>query len=194
MTEQQKKTLGLAIASFVCGLLFLFPLLGFIFSVVAVVLGIVSLVKISNNKDEFKGSGLAIAGISLGALGILLVPIVALLAAIAIPNLLRARVNANDALAKSTLKTLAVASETFATANQGVYPMNIMDLTAANPPYIQNAYCGETISGFMFLCSFAEDGYIFKAAPVQIGTTGTTTYTITTGGVLTPKTLGPISP
>ena len=46
----------------------------------------------------------------------IVVAIIALLAAIAIPNLLRARVSANDALAQSTLRAISTAAETFGTA------------------------------------------------------------------------------
>ncbi|MBP6342844.1 MAG: prepilin-type N-terminal cleavage/methylation domain-containing protein, partial [Candidatus Omnitrophica bacterium] len=52
----------------------------------------------------------------------IVVAIIALLAAIAIPNLLRAKMSANDALAKATLRSLSTASESYATSNQGNYP------------------------------------------------------------------------
>jgi len=186
MTEQQKKTLGLAIASLICGLLFIFPLLGILFSLLAIILGIVALVKISNNKDTLKGKGLAIAGISLGAFGIIILPIVALLIAIAVPNLLRARVSANDALAKSTLRTLATASETYAAENEGAYPSSVYDLIHGDRPYIENTYCGEENAGFAYTCHFNDSSYTFIAEPVDPGASGTTTFTITTGGVMTP--------
>ena len=116
----------------------------------------------------------------------IVIAIIALLAAIAIPNLLRAKISANDALAKSTLRTLSTASETFATANSGNYPLQITSLTGASPAYINKAYCTETVSGFSYSCTFGASGYTFTSAPVTVGTSGTTTYTVTTGGVLTP--------
>lgn len=116
----------------------------------------------------------------------IVVAIIALLAAIAIPNLLRAKISANDALAKSTLRSLSTASETFATANTGNYPTDISSLTGATPPYIQTNYCGATISGFTFGCTMTAGAYTFVATPVTAGTSGTTTWTISTGGVLTP--------
>lgn len=116
----------------------------------------------------------------------IVVAIIALLAAIAIPNLLRAKISANDALAKSTLRSLSTASETFATANTGNYPADIDSLTDATPPYINTDYCDRTISGFEFDCTFSAGYYTFTATPVTVGTSGTTTFTITTGGVLTP--------
>ncbi len=118
----------------------------------------------------------------------IVVAIIALLAAIAIPNLLRAKISANDALAKSTLRSLSTASETFATANTGNYPVDITSLTGATPPYINTEYCATTVSGFNYSCTFDASGghYTYTATPVTVGTSGTTTYTITTGGILTP--------
>jgi type IV pilus assembly protein PilA len=115
----------------------------------------------------------------------IVVAIIALLAAIAIPNLLRAKVSANDALAQSTLRAMSTAAETFGTANNGNYPSNITALTNATPPYLNTNYCdGTSRSGFNFLCtSMTAGGYTFTANAVTIGTTGSTNYTILTGGV-----------
>lgn len=117
----------------------------------------------------------------------IVVAIIALLAAIAIPNLLRARISANDALAKSTLRSLSTAAESFATANAGNYPADMTALVEATPPYINNDYCDQTISGYAYTCDLDVGSYTFTATPVTEGTTGTTTYTIATGGVLVPN-------
>ena len=116
----------------------------------------------------------------------IVVAIIALLAAIAIPNLLRARISANDALAKSTLRSLSTSAETYATANTGNYPTAITDLTGATPPYINKAYCATTVSGFQYVCTFGAGSYSLEAEPITVGTSGTTTFTMTTGGVLSP--------
>ena len=116
----------------------------------------------------------------------IVVAIIALLAAIAIPNLLRAKMSANDALAKATLRSLSTASESYATSNSGNYPVAETSLTGATPPYSNKAYCGTTVSGYGFVCTFNATSYSFVATPGTVGTSGTTTYTITTGGVLTP--------
>ena len=116
----------------------------------------------------------------------IVVAIIALLAAIAIPNLLRAKISANDALAKSTLRSLSTSSETFATSNSGNYPGNMTSLTGATPPYINTDYCGNTVSGFVYACTNSASGYSYTATPGTVGTSGTTTFTITTGGILTP--------
>ena len=117
----------------------------------------------------------------------IVVAIIALLAAIAIPNLLRAKMSANDALAMGTLRTMSTASETYATANNGSYPLQITSLTNATPPYMSRNYCTSTFSGYTYNCNgFAAGGYTITATPTAVGTSGTTVYTITTGGVLTP--------
>jgi len=58
----------------------------------------------------------------------IVVAIIALLAAIAIPNLLRARMTSNDSLAKATLRAMSTAAESYGTANQGNYPVGITPL------------------------------------------------------------------
>jgi type IV pilus assembly protein PilA len=114
----------------------------------------------------------------------IVVAIIALLAAIAIPNLLRAKISANDALAKGKLRTLSTASETFATTQSGNYPANIAALTGATPPFLSEDPCGKTMSGYVYTCAFGVGGYTFTATPVTVGTSGTAVYTMTTGGVL----------
>src|SRR3989338_7953226 len=116
----------------------------------------------------------------------IVVAVIALLAAIAIPGLLRAKASANDTLARATLKTLAVESETYANNNAG-YPMDITALTGAVPPYIIiNDPCSNSISGFTYTCTMVAAGYTFIATPDIVGRTGTTTVTLSTGGIWTP--------
>ena len=114
----------------------------------------------------------------------IVVAIIALLAAIAIPNLLRARISANDAMAQGTLRSMSTATETFGTGNNGNYPANFTALVAATPPYIATDYCGVSRAGYSFTCGMDTTGYTFTATPVNVGTTGTTIYTMTTGGLL----------
>jgi prepilin-type N-terminal cleavage/methylation domain-containing protein len=116
----------------------------------------------------------------------IVVAIIALLAAIAIPNLLRAKMSSNDALAKSTLRAISTSCESFATSNSGNYPADETSLTGATPAYLNKSYCGQTLSGYLFTCNFGNPTYDIVAEPVTVGTSGTTTYTISTGGVLVP--------
>ena len=96
------------------------------------------------------------------------------------------QIKANDALAKATLRTLSTASESYATANMGNYPAEMPELTQAVPPYLNNDYCDKEISGFRYTCKMSKTEYKFTGTPVAAGETGSTTFTITTGGVLMP--------
>ncbi len=117
---------------------------------------------------------------------LIVVAIIALLSAIAIPNLLRVRVHANDAATIKVLKALASASDMYATSGFGNYPSDMTSLVGVSPPYIASDYCGTTAVGFTFSCNNSFGGYVYTATPLRVGGTGTTTYTITTGGVLSP--------
>ncbi len=113
----------------------------------------------------------------------IVVAIIALLAAIAIPNLLTARRTANEAAAQANLKTISTAAEVFATANSGTYPANELSLTS-DPTYLNRSYDTLAIQGYSYVCVYGPGGYTFSARPVSVNL-GTRVYTITTGGVLT---------
>ncbi|MBF0521467.1 MAG: prepilin-type N-terminal cleavage/methylation domain-containing protein [Candidatus Omnitrophica bacterium] len=116
----------------------------------------------------------------------IVVAIIALLAAIAIPNLLRAKMSANEALAQSTLRAMSTAAETFASAHNGTYP-TAGQLTTGGPKYIEVDYCdagGNPRSGYNYTCpTQTTTGYSFVATPAS-ASTGSKTFTIVTGGVL----------
>ena len=116
----------------------------------------------------------------------IVVAIIALLAAIAIPNLLRARLNANETTAQATLKTMSTGAESFAAANAGTYPASVAAMCAplATPPYLNENYIGAR-QGYTFASIGAADGtgYCYTATPITPGTTGNRTYGIRTGGV-----------
>ena len=120
----------------------------------------------------------------------IVVAIIALLAAIAIHNLLSARMTANTAAAKANIRSLSTAAETYSTANNGAYPDTVARLTTfigSAGSYCADAAGGATsVQGYQYRCTMTDGGYSLVANPVTVGTTGSTTYTATTGGVLTP--------
>ena len=120
------ETSGKAIASLICGLfIFFFPI-----SIVAVVLGHLSLSEIRRSAGRLKGDGLAIAGLVLGYLGIVFIPFILIIAAIAIPNFLRARIAANEAMAVASVRTLMRAEIGFAQSHPNVgFSCSLSDLT-----------------------------------------------------------------
>ncbi|MGE5197460.1 MAG: prepilin-type N-terminal cleavage/methylation domain-containing protein [Deltaproteobacteria bacterium] len=119
----------------------------------------------------------------------IVVAIIALLAAIAIPNLLRARITANESAAQATLRTISTALETYSAANNGLYSpsdgLAVDDyMRGTTPPYLNKAYCGQTESGYVYGCSIDTGGYTLTARPSNCTTAGTKSFTMTTGGVL----------
>jgi type IV pilus assembly protein PilA len=120
----------------------------------------------------------------------IVVAIIALLAAIAIPNLLQARRTANDAAAQANIRTLSTAAETFSAANtNGLYPASVAELTgyaASTGQFCTDAAGGVTLlQGYNYACTLAAAGYTITARAATCGTTGSRSLSITTGGVLT---------
>ncbi|MDD5060246.1 MAG: prepilin-type N-terminal cleavage/methylation domain-containing protein [Candidatus Omnitrophica bacterium] len=120
----------------------------------------------------------------------IVVAIIALLAAIAVPNLLTARRTANEAAAKATVRSLSTAAETYSTSHSGTYPASVAELTgfiASGGNYCSDAAGATTaVQGYNYACTMTAGGYTFVATPVTLNTTGSVTYTASTGGVLTP--------
>ena len=173
-TEQKKKTPGIAIASLVFGCLFIIPFLGMLFSLTAIVLGIVALVKISKNKEELCGMGLAVAGIVLGGIGIIFIPVImGILAALIIPLFVNTQINAYEANAEATLRMISSEYEMFAAEN-GYYPKNITDAVEL-----------EGSNEYTFSCQTLGDSeYRCQATPVDCGTTGVKVFSMDQTGVL----------
>ena len=112
----------------------------------------------------------------------IVVAIIALLAAIAIPNLLRARLTANETIAQATLRTMSTAFETYAAANAGTYPTAITDLTGVTPSYLNTDYTTGTHSGYTYTVPTWGTSYCIQANP-EAGSQGTT-FSISAGGII----------
>jgi len=111
----------------------------------------------------------------------IVVAIIALLAAIAIPNLLSARRAANEASAKANVRTLVTELETFVSGmGDGAYPANVAAFQAA-PSAAATKYCSTPCNaaagcgGYTYTCTVATTGYNITAAPIS-PQAGTKTY------------------
>ena len=114
----------------------------------------------------------------------IVVAIIALLAAIAIPNLTRAKVNANDSSAKATLKTISTSLENYYAINNS-YPTATTTLLTAGPPYLNQDYFTGTYNGFSFSANLGFGGYSYTATAIPISSSlGSASYTISTGGII----------
>jgi len=106
----------------------------------------------------------------------IVVAIIALLAAIAIPNLLNARRTANDTAAVASLRSMCAEAEVYAAGTgAGAY---INSTTALLPN--TGKLCGTGTGGYTYTCAMATGGYTFVATPFS-AQTGTKTSTRTTG-------------
>ena len=122
----------------------------------------------------------------------IVVAIIAMLAAIAIPNLLYSRMLSNEAVAQGTLKTISSACESFRASDMThAFPATLADLTAATPPYISNvvdtATTGIPKNGYFYeftIIGAAQQQFICSARPSAYQTTGTRTFAINETGQL----------
>ena len=121
----------------------------------------------------------------------IVVAIISLLAAIAIPNLLRARHNANEAASIAALRTISTACESFRSAQTPTtYPANLGALGSASPPYIDDALAGATAAasakqGYYYTYNRVNvNQYTCYANPALANTTGTRIFFVDETGVI----------
>ena len=94
----------------------------------------------------------------------IVVAIIGLLAAIAIPNLLRARINSNEGAVKSDMRAFSSASESYRAAQTPVaYAQAIADLTAAavagQPTYLDTTWDDAIVA------TIGKHGFVFVYTP-----------------------------
>jgi len=107
---------------------------------------------------------------------LIVVVIIGIIAAIAIPNLLAARRGANEGSAISSMRTFHGANVTFqATAGSGSFAPNVAALTGAN--LIDATFGAATGAGATF-GTIAKSGYVFAYAPVAATGTAPSTFTL----------------
>ena len=195
---------GKAIASMVLGLLsFLICFAG----IPAIILGHISRSNIALSKGQLKGEGMALAGLIMGYASLALT-FLAILAAIAIPNLLRSRTAANEASAVGGIRTINTAEVTYAATYPqagfsaslevlgGAYPCNAMSSTKAC--LIDQTLASGLRSGYRFTYQVQDtngdqvmDSYFVQAVPVQPGASGLRSFCSDETGVIRSTTSEP---
>ena len=178
---------GKATASLICGIFgfFVFPV-----PILAIIFGHLALSEIKKSGGRLLGQGRAIAGLVLGYTGILVVvPMMLILAAIAIPNLLRARVAANEASAVSSMRTINAAEVTYRSAYPAVGYACTFGALGGNAAHANSDAAGLLDAqlasgikhGYRFEMASCENGgdeakYQVIASPVTPGSSGTRTF------------------
>jgi type IV pilus assembly protein PilA len=173
------ETSGKAIISLVCGLLFFIPLA----FIAAIVFGHLALSEIRKSAGRLRGDGIALAGLILGYLWIAGIPIFLILAAIAIPNFLRARMAANESSAIASMRTLNAAEMAYSQshADKG-YTCALSDL--AEDRLIDNSLSNGRKAGYaidLMECSTGDQGganvkYRVWAHPLVSNQTGVRSF------------------
>jgi type IV pilus assembly protein PilA len=126
---------------------------------------------------------------------LIVVAIILIIAAIAIPNLLRSRMAANEASAVGSLRTINTAAVTYSTTYPATgYPVTLVSLAPATPAtsaaadLIDVVLSAGTKSGYSF--TFTTDGktpsvgYTDKADPVVVGSSGQRHFFTDQSGVI----------
>jgi competence protein ComGC len=147
-------------------------------------MGHISRAEIRRSGGRKTGDGMALAGLVLGYIGLSIIPLL-IISAIAIPNLLRARMAANEASAAGSLRVLNTSAVVYSTT-YGVFPPSLAALGPSSSPsstaanLIDSALAGGTKSGYIFVYypifrprrEGETEGYIITASPVTPRTTG----------------------
>ena len=206
MNARQARKKGFAVTSLVLGILGL-PTAGLVGlgAMLGIVLGVVGLVKARNEPEEYGGKGLAVAGIALSIVSLAMAPVLGIIAAIAIPSLLRARISANEAAAIGELRSVLAAEMTYRSINGGHYdtleclakPSSCVpgysgpalldpELTRAEPRkgYHRAFYPGPRpgTPGTALVSPSSVTGFAYVAIPLQPGKTGIRSFCVDAGG------------
>jgi len=146
---------------------------------------------------------------------LIVVAIIGIIAAIAIPSLLRARIAANEATAVGDSRTVSSSQTTYSTSNKGPFATTLLCLsnppgcgfpgvTAFLDPQIAGpAGLGSTKHGYAraYLAGPPAGGsgpdpgvntYSYASAPVTQGATGTRYYAIDQSGLICFSSTGPV--
>jgi competence protein ComGC len=187
---QMKKNAGLAVASLVVGIIS-FLTLSFvgIGAITGIVLGIAALSKIKKNPAQYGGQGMAIAGLITSVLSIMIAVPLAIIMAIAIPNMLASRMAANEASAISLLRIIHSGEATYqATSGDGEFG-TLRELVADK--LIDSTLAGGTKKGYRFtvrvkpaLTPNEPASYEAVATPVSYRRSGRRSFYIDETGVI----------
>jgi len=104
--------------------------------------------------------------------------------AIILPSILGAREAANKQAATASVRTISDALETYATANNGKYPIFESALVDGNAPYLSKSYDKQVIHGYRYLLELDTDSYRVVAKPEKCVNKWTKVITAVTGGVI----------
>lgn len=125
----------------------------------------------------------------------IVVAIIGLLAAIAIPNLLRMRMTSNESTIKEDLRSFSTACEMFRGAQNPLrYPNNVAELAAAVPAYVDSTWSVNPRHQYNFTYAVSGTGETFSMLAVPTPNGGFNTFCIDQSGLITASVNGAGAP
>jgi len=148
---------------------------------------------------------------------LIVVAIILIIAAIAIPNLLRSRMAANESSAVGSVRTMNTAAISYNSTYGNGFPPSMAaignngttSISCTNGEFIDTVLTSGTKSGYTFILSHGlaanilnstssscsggygySDGYMITATPVTVGTTGQRSFCTDASGVIRFNTQG----
>ena len=122
----------------------------------------------------------------------IVVAIIALLAAIAIPNFMRMRINANETAAIANLKAISTAEEAYRAAQNPPTYGDFDALSGADPSYLDSTWTGASVDRQGYTYSFtvapAAGAFEVTTAPTTDKVTGVRTFSVSQEGVVMDET------
>ncbi len=101
----------------------------------------------------------------------IVVEIIAILAAIAVPNYIRTRIQTNEAAAIASLRVILDAENSYNTQYY-VYAANISLLTNEDPPFLAGGDWTTPRNGYTYRVEGEPTSFVAYATPVEYNTTG----------------------
>ena len=115
----------------------------------------------------------------------IVIAIIALLAAIAIPNLLRVRLHSNEATAQAALKTIVSAEVAYRISNPTYGTLEELGTPGVGPPYIDKVLADGIRNGYQFISTdITAETFNISAVPVSLHNAGFRSFCATQDGVV----------
>lgn len=113
----------------------------------------------------------------------IVVEIIAILAAIAVPNYIRTRIQTNEAAATASLRVILDAENSYNTQYY-VYANNMSLLTNEDPPFLTGGEWTAPRSGYTYRVEGVPTNFVAYALPVEYNVTGWHGFRIDASGAI----------
>ena len=135
---------------------------------------------------------------------LIVVAIIGIIAAIAVPGLLRARMSGNEASAIGSLRAINTAQQNFSQLCNGYSPVlaklgapnNFLSPDMSSDPTVKSGYSvadagvGAAIAGAPAACGAPQVDFMAEAHPLTVGSTGTRSFVTNSQGTIWQDTSG----